>query len=63
MKKNNWKSFNIDMPKELIPIYDFLQLELNYILTNYKSELNKVNLNQHKGNVAVSYTHLTLLTN
>ena len=51
MKKNNWKSFNIDMPKELIPIYDFLQLELNYILTNYKSELNKVNLNQHKGNV------------
>ena len=49
--KNNWKSFNIDMPEELIPIYDFLQLELNYILKNYKSELNKVNLNQHKGNV------------
>ena len=51
MKKNNWKSFNINMPKELIPIYDFLQVELNYILTNYKSELNKINLNQHRGKI------------
>ena len=51
MKKNNWKCFNIDMPEELIPIYDFLQTELNYILTNYKIELSKVNLNQHRGNV------------
>lgn len=47
--KNNWKSFNIDMPEEIIPIYDFLQGELNYILKNYKSALNKVNLNQHRG--------------
>ena len=63
--KNNWKSFNIDMPKELIPIYDFLQSELNYILANYKIELNKVNLNQHRGNVVreiaklISYRYKT----
>ena len=38
MKKNtNWKSFNIKMPVELIPIYDFLQNELNFILSNKKT--------------------------
>ena len=48
---SHWKSFNIAMPDELIPIYDFLQLKLNYFLTNYKSELRKVNLDQHRGGV------------
>lgn len=33
-KKVHWKSFNINMPSELIPIYDFLQNELNFILSN-----------------------------
>lgn len=65
MKKNNWKSFNIDMPKELMTIYDFLQTELNYILTNYKIELSKVNLNQHRGKIVnelaklISYRYKT----
>lgn len=56
--KNNWKSFNINMPEELIPIYDFLQDELNYVLKNYKPVLNKINLNQHRGNVVTEIAKL-----
>ena len=33
-KQIQWKSFNINMPDELKPIYDFLQDELNFILSN-----------------------------
>lgn len=52
-RKNNWKSFNISMPNELIPIYDFLQGELNFILSNNETRtiLNKIDLSQHRGNV------------
>ena len=52
-KKTNWKSFNINMPVELIPIYDFLQNELNFILSNNETRtiLNKIDLSQHRGNV------------
>ena len=52
-KKTNWKSFNIKMPVELIPIYDFLQNELNFILSNDETRtiLNKIDLSQHRGNV------------
>ena len=52
-KKNDWKSFNINMPVELIPIYDFLQAELNFILSNNKTRaiLNKIDLSQHRGNI------------
>lgn len=51
--KTNWKSFNIRMPNELIPIYDFLQDELNFILSNNETRaiLNKIDLSQHRGNV------------
>ena len=51
--KTNWKSFNINMPVELIPIYDFLQNELNFILSNNETRtiLNKIDLSQHRGNV------------
>ena len=55
MKKNNthWKSFNIKMPVELIPIYDFLQNELNFILSNPETRdlLNNIDLSLHKGNI------------
>lgn len=54
MKKNtNWKSFNINMPVELIPIYDFLQNELNFILSNNETRdlLNNIDLSLHKGNI------------
>ena len=54
MKKNtNWKSFNIKMPVELIPIYDFLQNELNFILSNNETRdlLNNIDLSLHKGNI------------
>ena len=52
-RKTNWKSFNISMPNELIPIYDFLQGELNFILSNNETRtiLNKIDLSQHRGNV------------
>ena len=52
-RKNNWKSFNISMPNELIPIYDFLQGELNFILSNNETRtiLNKIDLSKHRGNV------------
>lgn len=52
-KNTNWKSFNIRMPNELIPIYDFLQNELNFILSNNETRaiLNKIDLSKHRGNV------------
>ena len=54
MKKQvQWKSFNINMPLELIPIYDFLQNELNFILSNDKTRalLDKIDLSKHRGDV------------
>ena len=54
MKKiTNWKSFNIRMPNELIPIYDFLQAELNFILSNDETRaiLDKIDLSKHRGDV------------
>lgn len=43
-KKVHWKSFNINMPSELIPIYDFLQDELNFILSNVLDSTIQVEL-------------------
>ena len=55
MKKRQvqWKSFNINMPDELKSIYDFLQDELNFILSNDKTRdiLNNIDLSKHKGDV------------
>lgn len=41
------------MPEELIPIYDFLQNELNYFLSDEDSRvaLNSIDMTQHRGNV------------
>ena len=52
-KKVHWKSFNINMPSELIPIYDFLQDELNFILSNEKTRalLDKIDLSKLRGDV------------
>ena len=52
-EKTNWKSFNIKMPVELIPIYDFLQNELNFILSHPKTRdlLNRIDLSLHKGDI------------
>jgi hypothetical protein len=52
-KQVQWKSFNINMPLELIPIYDFLQNELNFILSNDKTRaiLDKIDLSKHRGDV------------
>ena len=52
-KKVHWKSFNINMPSELIPIYDFLQEELNFILSNEKTRvlLDKIDLSKLRGDV------------
>lgn len=52
-KQVRWKSFNINMPAELIPIYDFLQDELNFILSNDETRaiLNKIDLTKHRGDV------------
>lgn len=51
--KTNWKSFNIRMPDELIPIYDFLQNELNFFLSDEDSReaLSQVDLTLHRGDV------------
>ena len=55
MKKKHvqWKSFNIRMPEELKPIYDFLQTELNFILSNDETRaiLDKIDLSKHRGDV------------
>lgn len=51
MIKNKWLAFNIAMPEQLIPIYDFLQKELNEILSDdyYRSQLESLDLSVHKG--------------
>ena len=52
-KQVQWKSFNINMPSELIPIYDFLQNELNFILSNDETRalLDKIDLTKLRGDV------------
>ena len=52
-KKVHWKSFNINMPTELIPIYDFLQDELNFILSNDETRaiLDNIDLSKLRGDV------------
>ena len=52
-KQVQWKSFNINMPDELKPIYDFLQNELNFILSNDETRaiLDNIDLSKHRGNV------------
>ena len=54
MKKQvQWKSFNINMPDELKPIYDFLQEELNFILSNDETRavLDNIDLSKLRGDV------------
>ena len=52
-KQVQWKCFNINMPLELIPIYDFLQNELNFILSNDETRalLDMIDLSKHRGDV------------
>ena len=52
-KQVQWKSFNINMPDELKPIYDFLQDELNFILSNDETRalLDKIDLSKLRGDV------------
>lgn len=52
-KQVQWKSFNVNMPSELIPIYDFLQNELNFILSNNETRaiLDNIDLSKHRGNI------------
>lgn len=53
MKRNKWLTFNIAMPEQLIPIYDFLQNELNEILSDdyYRNQLESLDLSVHKGKI------------
>ena len=52
-KRVQWKSFNINMPSELIPIYDFLQNELNFILSNEETRavLDNIDLSKIRGDI------------
>ena len=52
-KQVTWKSFNINMPSELTPIYDFLQNELNFILSNDETRavLDNIDLSKLRGDV------------
>ena len=52
-KQVQWKSFNVNMPDELKPIYDFLQNELNFILSNDETRaiLDNIDLSKHRGNI------------
>lgn len=51
--KIEYRTFNISMPEPLIPIYDFLQKELNSILSDNtcRNKLNKIDLTKHRGNI------------
>lgn len=48
-----YRAFNISMPEPIIPIYDFLQNELNTILNDetYRKELQSIDLKKRKGNI------------
>lgn len=52
MKKTEYRAFNIAMPPPIIPIYDFLQEEMNSVLDDedYRSKLQELDLTQHRGN-------------
>ena len=52
-KQVQWKSFNIHMPEELKSVYDFLQNELNFILSNDETRiiLDNIDLSKHRGDV------------
>ena len=54
MPKTEYRAFNIAMPEPLIPIYDFLQKELNVILSNdtYRIKLSELDLTKHRGNLS-----------
>lgn len=52
MQKTEYRAFNIAIPPPIIPIYDFLQEELNSILNDeeYRSKLQGLDLTKHRGN-------------
>lgn len=47
-----WRTFNIDMPEALVPLYDFLQAELNRVLSDERlmTKVRNIDLDLHKGN-------------
>lgn len=55
--KDEFLAFHINMPQELIPLYDFLQSELNFFLSDEesRSKIQQVDYNLHKGNVWRSF--------
>ena len=56
-----WRTFKGRMPEELIPLYDTLQSELNYVLSNdviRHKILHEVDYSKHKGDILTQYTHL-----
>lgn len=59
--KTIWRTFKGRMPKELIPLYDILQSELNYVLSNEQIRhkiLHEVDYSKHKGDILTQYTRL-----
>lgn len=60
MGKTKWKAFNIRMPIEIIPLYNFLQDEMNFLLSdnNSRAVLNNIDLSQHKGNIWIEMNNL-----
>ena len=56
-----WRTFNGNMPKELIPLYETLQSELNYVLSNEQIRhkiLHDVDYTKHRGDVLSQYINL-----
>ena len=59
--KTTYRTFKGRMPEELIPLYETLQSELNYVLSNEQIRhkiLHEVDYTKHKGNVLSQYNHL-----
>ena len=59
--KTTWRTFNGRMPEELIPLYETLQSELNYVLSNEQIRrkiLHEVDYSKHKGEVLSQYVNL-----
>lgn len=59
--KTDYRTFEGRMPEELIPLYETLQSELNYVLSNEQIRhkiLHEVDYTKHKGNIWQQMNHL-----
>lgn len=59
--KTIWRTYKGKMPEQLVPLYEILQEELNYVLSNNDIRnkiLHEVDYSKHKGDILTQYAKL-----